>query len=182
MSRDRAFRVLAVVAAVVSMSGCATMFRHGHNLTLKDADRGDTVTKIALNLSHATQDLKIYEGDQLLPIVEVEDKIVRNAIANSTKESVARNSCRTQPTCTYQWNEKTSFGPGIFLNPKREHTLRLVRNGKEATVNVSSHIHMRWWWMDGFLGPLCWVGWTVDAKTGMWRGFARLDVDKAFSN
>lgn len=136
--------ILAVAAG--PLAGCATLFHRGNGLTAKAEEDGKQVRLLAMNLDHASPDLRIYEGDAEIPISPVKDHIWANAIKNSLREAVARGAATSSCSgvCTYNWTEKTQFGPGIFLNPHRPHTLRLVRNGQEATVAVKTSFRVKW--------------------------------------
>ena len=184
----RMHRLMAVAGlgfAMLSQSGCATMYHRNNGLRIKQQQAdGRTIRVLAMNLDHATPDLQVFEGDQRLPIVEVRDHIFSNAVNSSINESVARNSCRSAPgtVCEYTWTARQDYGPGLFLDPSREHTLRLVRGGQEATVTVKTRFKVKWYFYDMLLFPLAPVGWVVDGMTGSWNQYPRLDIDRAFSS
>jgi len=180
---DRLYPLAFLALAVGPLAGCATLFHRGNGLTAKAQEDGHDVRLLAMNLDHASADLHIYEGDHEIPIARVKDHIWANAIKNSLREAVARGAASScTGVCTYNWNETTSFGPGIFLNPKRPHTLRLVRGSEQATVTVKTSWRVKWYFYDMFLFVLGPVGWVVDGVTGSWNEFSRLDVDRAFRN
>jgi hypothetical protein len=174
---------LAILAmAIGPLAGCATAFHRGNGLTAKAQENGQEVRLLAMNLDHATRDLRIYEGDVEVPISPVRDHIWANAIKSSLREAVARGAAAgsCSGVCTYNWNETTEFGPGVFLNPHRPHTLRLVRGDQQATVTVNTSWRLKWYFYDMALFVLAPVGWVVDGVTGSWNEFSRLDVDRAF--
>jgi hypothetical protein len=172
---------LAILAmAVGPLAGCATLFHRGNGLTATVQENGQEVRLLAMNLDHATPDLRIYEDGVELPIAKVKDHIVSNAIRSSVSEAVARGGC--SGVCSYSWTERTSFGPGVFLNPHRPHTLRLVRGDQEAMVTVKTSWRIKWYFANMLLFVAAPVGWVVDGVTGSWNEFSRLDVDRAFRN
>ena len=183
---NRLHRLIAAAGigfAVLSQSGCATMYHRNNGLRIRQQQPdGRTIRVLAMNLDHATPDLQIFEGDQRLAIVEVKDHIFSSAVNSSLNESVARNSCRSAPgtVCEYTWTQRQNYGPGVFLDPGRSHTLRLVRNGQEATVTVNTHFKVKWYFYNMLLFPLAPVGWVVDGVTGSWNQYPRLDIDRAF--
>lgn len=182
INRSKQLAAVAVLALAAAATGCATAFRHGNGLTTKVPENGREVRVIAMNMSHATQDLEIYEGNQRLTIAKVRDHIWANATHNAVAEEGARSgaSVGCSGVCPFSWTERTSYGPGLFLDPGRPHTLRLVRGGREVTVTVGASMRPKRFVRDMFLFALAPVGWIVDASTGMWKGFPRLDVDRAF--
>jgi hypothetical protein len=180
---NRLIALASLALASASMSGCATMYHRGNGLRSTQVEDGKRVGTLAMNLDHASADLQIYEGNQALQISQVRDHIFSNAVGNSVNRTVASGSCsgRTTP-CTYSWTETSQFGPGLFLDPHRPHTLRLVRQGQEATVTVKTVWKAKWWFYDMALFMFAPVGWVVDGATGSWNQFPRLDIDRAFRN
>ena len=179
----RAHRMIALAAlclATASLTGCATMYHRGNGLRVTQVEDGKSVGKLAMNMDHATSDLQIYEGTQPLQISQVRDHIFSSGVRNGLSQSAASTSCRAP--CTYSWTETTQYGPGLFLDPHRPHTLRLVRNGQEATVTVKTRWKVKWYFYDMALFVFAPVGWVVDGVTGSWNQFPRLDVDRAFRN
>lgn len=175
---------LAILAmAVGPLAGCATLFHRGAGWTAKAQENGHEVRLLAMNLDHASRDLHIYEDGVELPISPVKDHIWANAIKSSLREAVARGAASgCTGVCTYSWNETTEFGPGVFLNPRRPHTLRLVRGDQQAIVTVKSSVRVKWYFYNLALFVFAPVGWVVDGVNGSWNEFSRLDVDRAFRN
>jgi hypothetical protein len=170
--------------AVGPLAGCATLANGA--LKVKAQENGQQVGLLPMNLDHATPDLRIYEGDVEIPISQVRDPTFANAFKNALREAAARGAAAHSPTCvgvcTYSWTETTQFGPGVFLNPKRPHTLRLVRGDRQATVTLKTSFRVKWYFLDMVFFPLAPVAWVVDGVTGSWKEFSRLDVDRAFRN
>jgi len=183
MRLQRLYPLAFLTIAAAPLGGCATMYHSGPGRAVKVEENGRQVKLVAVNLDHATEDLHIYEGDVEIPLSPVQDKIWSNAIKNSLRRGVAEGAASgCTGVCTYHWNETTTFGPGIYLNPHRPHTLRLVRGDQQATVRLDTSFRIKWYFYDMFLffaGP---IGWFVDAATGSWNEFPRLDVDRAFRN
>ena len=187
MVRARRLYPVAVLAmAMGPLAGCATLFHRGNGLTTKAQENGQEVRLLAMNLDHATPDLRIYEDGTELQISRVRDHIWSDAIKNSVSQAVheraAEASCMNVSGCPFSWTETTSYGPGVFLNPHRPHTLQLVRGDQKATVTVKTTWRVKWYFYDMFLFVLGPVGWVVDGVTGSWNEFSRLDVDRAFRN
>ena len=179
----RLYPLALLAIAIAPLGGCATMYHSGPGRAIKAADNSEHVKLVAVNLDHATPDLHIYEDGVEIPLSPVQDKIWSDAIKNSLRRGVAEgaaSSCTGR--CTYNWTETTSFGPGIYLNPHRPHTLRLVRGDQQATVTMKTSWRIKWYFYDMFLFVLGPVGWVVDGATGSWNEFPRLDVDRAFRN
>jgi len=176
---------LAILAMVAGpLAGCATLFHRGNGLTAQAQENGQEVRLLAMNLDHATPDLRIYEDGVELPIAKVKTHIVSNAIKSSVSEAVARGAAAGSCTgvCSYSWTETTNFGPGVFLNPHRSHTLRLVRGDQEAMVTVKTSWRIKWYFANMLFFVAAPIGWVVDGVTGSWNEFSRLDVDRAFRN
>ena len=177
-----ALAVWAILAA--PLAGCATMYHRSNGLRIKVDEDGRKQDRLALNLDHASRDLRIYEDGDELTISPVKDHIFANALSNELRRSIARGaanaSCPAGSVCTYNWDEATEYGPAVFLDPHRSHTLRLVRGDQEATVTVKTHWRPKWYFYDMFLFMFGPVGWVVDGVTGSWNTFSRLDVDRAF--
>lgn len=175
---QRRTALVLILLANTVLTGCATMFRKGNGLvqTVREEDRN--VRLIAMNMRGATPDLRIYTGDRQLPIVAVRDNIWSTGVRNGVAQASA--SAAAQPGAVYTWEEQTEYGPGLFLDPGRPHTLRLVRGGQEATVTVRASVRWKWIWRDALWGPLAFGAWGVDAATGSWKEFPRLDVERAF--
>lgn len=176
MQRIRSVLLGGVMA--LALPGCATAFRHGNGLTVVEPEAGQNTRKIAMNLSHATAELQIFENGQPVPLRNVRDKIWSTAAGNAVRQRAAEASAR--PGGMYSWEVRSAYGPGLFLDPGRPHTLRLVRGTEEATVTVQASVRPKWIVRDMFLFALAPVGWIVDGVTGMWKEFPRLDVDRAF--
>jgi len=178
----RLYPLALLALAAGPLGGCATMYHTGLGRSTRGQDGGREMKLVAVNLDHVTPDLHIYEGDVEIPLSPVQDKIWSNAIKNSLRQGIAEGSvagCQ-QVVCKYSWTERTTFGPGIYLNPHRPHTLRLVRGDQQATVTLDTSFRIKWYFFDMFLfvaGP---IGWVVDGVTGSWNEFPRLDVDRAF--
>jgi hypothetical protein len=183
MVRTQRLYALAIWAlASAPLAGCATMYHRSNGLRVRTQEDGRTVTRLAMNLDHATRDLRIYEDGQELMISPVKDHIFANALDNSLRQAVARGAAAgsCSGVCAYNWDETTEYGPAVFLDPHRPHTLRLVRGDQEATVTVKTHWRPKWYFYDMFLFVLGPVGWVVDGATGSWNTFSRLDVNRAF--
>ena len=179
----RLYPLALLALASGPLGGCATMYHSGPGRATKGPDNGQQVKLVAVNLDHATPDLHIYEGDVEIPLSPVQDKIWSDAIKNSLRRGVAEGAASgCTGVCTYNWTERTTFGPGIYLNPHRPHTLRLVRGDQQATVTLKTSWRVKWYFYDMFLFVLGPVGWVVDGVTGSWNEFPRLDVDRAFRN
>lgn len=183
MDKLRHLAAMGVVALAAATTGCATAFRHGNGLTATVPENGRQVRVIAMNMSHVTPDLEVYEGNQRLMIASVRDHIWADATRNAVAEEGARGGASggCVGVCPYSWTQRTRYGPGLFLDPGRPHVLRLVRGGSEATVTIAASMRPKWVFRDMFLFALAPVGWIVDASTGMWKEFPRLDVDRAFA-
>jgi hypothetical protein len=179
---ERLYAVAIWALAAGPLTGCATMYHRSNGLRVTTQEDGRKVTRLAMNLDHATRDLQIYEDGQPLTISPVKDHIFANALSNEVRRSIARGAAAGScvGVCTYNWDEVTEYGPAVFLDPHRPHTLRLVRGGQEATVTVKTHWRPKWYFYDMFLFVLGPVGWVVDGATGSWNTFSRLDVDRAF--
>jgi hypothetical protein len=175
-TRHLSTTALILAAALLGTTSCATIFKHGHHYTDLTQVEGKPVRRVAVNISDATRDLQVFEGDQELQVVFVEDHIVSNAISNSLRQSGAEHAAR--PGEVYSWEYTTSYGPGLFLDPMKPHTLRFIQGGKEATVTMKSHIRPAWIWADAFTGPLYPLAWYIDGKTRMWRSFDRIHLNK----
>jgi hypothetical protein len=183
MRRTHRLYALAIWALTSApLAGCATFYHRGNGLRVTEVEGGQRVSKLALNLDHATRDLRVFENGVEVPISPVKDRIFANALSSSLHEAIARGAAAgsCSGVCTYSWDETTEYGPGLFLDPHREHTLRLVRGDQEATVTVKTHWRPKWYFFDMFLFVLAPVGWVVDGVTGSWNDFSRLDVDRAF--
>jgi len=183
---QRLYPLALLAMAAGPLGGCATMYHSGLGRATRGVDNGREMKLVGVNLDHATQDLHIYEGDVEIPVSPVQDKIWSNAIKNSLRQGVAEGAASYaacgQAVCTYKWTETTTFGPGIYLNPHRPHTLRLVRGNQQATVTLDTSFRIKWYFFDMFLFVLGPVGWVVDGVTGSWNEFPRLDVDRVFRN
>jgi len=179
----RLYPLALLALAAGPLGGCATLYHSGRGRAAKGEENGQQVKLVAVNLDHATPELHIYEGDVEIPLSPVQDKIWSDAIKNSLREGVARGAASgCTGVCTYSWTEKTTFGPGIYLNPHHPHTLRLVRGDQQATVTLKTSWRVKWYFFNMALFVLAPVGWVVDGVTGSWNEFPRLDVDRAFRN
>jgi hypothetical protein len=182
MVRTHRLYALAIWAMTTApLAGCATMYHRGNGLRVKVEENGRKVDRLALNLDHASRDLRIFENGEELTISPVKDHIFANALDNSVRQAVAHGAAAAScvGVCTYNWDEVTEYGPAVFLDPHRSHTLRLVRGDQEASVTVKTHFRPKWYFYDMFLFVLGPVGWVVDGVTGSWNDFSRLDVDRA---
>ena len=182
----RLYPLALLALAAGPLGGCATLANGA--LKVKAQENGREVGLLPVNLDHATPDLRIYEGDAEIQISQVYDQTFANAFKNGLREVAAREAAKGSPrcqmggSCSYSWTETTRYGPGVFLNPKRPHTLRLVRGDQQATVTMKTSWRVKWYFLDMVwlaLGPVAWV---VDGVTGSWNEFSRLDVDRAFRN
>ena len=170
---------LTATGACVLLSGCATLYLHSNHLNATTEVDGRKVTLRVLNFDHATLDLRIFEGDQELPIMAVPDHIIANNIRNTMAQEEARLHCGPG-TCRYSWTETRASGPGLWLDKGRPHTLRFVRNGQEATVTVRRTFKFGWFATNWALLMFAPVGWVVDGVTGSWNMYSRLDIDQVF--
>ena len=170
---------LSLVASAVMSSGCATMYVHGNHLsTSAEVDGRNTALRV-LNFENATPDLRIFEGDRELPLMAVPDHIIANNLRNYMAQEEARAGCGPG-TCVYSWTETRAFGPGLWLDKDRPHTLRFVRGGQEATVTVKRRFKVGWVFANWVWFTFAPVGWVVDGATGSWNTYPRLDINALF--
>jgi hypothetical protein len=174
----RAWKGAAVVGACLVLNGCATMYVRGNKLRVVETQGDEKVPLRVINFDNATSSLRIFEGDAELEILAVPDHVIANNFRSYLNRETARASC-TAP-CRYSWDDVSEFGPGLWLDSRRPHTLRFVRNGQEAVVTIKSSFRPKWIFANWVWFAFAPVGWVVDGATGSWNEYPRLDIDHLF--
>jgi hypothetical protein len=170
---------VALAGLTVMLSGCATMYVRGNHLRTVRDDEGEKVPLRVMNFDNATRDLRVFEGDRELLIMAVPDNVVENNFKNYVRQQEARSQCGPG-VCRYSWEETSEYGPGLWLDPRRPHTLRLERNGEAAVVTVKASFKPKWLFANWVWFTFAPVGWVVDGTTGSWKEFPRLDINDVF--
>jgi len=169
---------LVAVAACAMTSGCATLVNPGGVHKTSPANGGSGVKTARLRLENTGPVLSVYNGATPL--------VIRDAASHDDHVRLCRlfaeNPLGDPPgMVTVSTNCMNSIlEPYVDLPKKGAHTLRLVRNGQEATVTVQAGMHWQWFWLNGVCLPLVWACWGVDVAMGSWSYFGRLDVAQAF--
>jgi hypothetical protein len=172
MRSVRWFRLLALVP-LFQFVGCATI---STNLD-PGAKAAGIKSGTRIILRGNTQGVSVYndKGEKLM-IVMVEDPTFRQALGNATAQAAAENS----GAATYQTT--TRISPAIFVSPKKDHTLRLVRaDGSSVMIQRDGKVGKRWLVIDWLIfAPTLGFSLAVDWATGQWTMFEDINVDTEF--
>lgn len=183
-----------------ALGGCATLFNPGGVGKLpRDASAAQNNSQVKaapLEIYNIPGDAMVYDNDVRFDVTAVRanariaprrecletlDIIRRTAGSTASGERdrqrlIAAFNQRFPAECDFShapWGVKLMLAHGV------DHRLRFVDGTREATFNVKTHMHLRWIWFNGFLGPAFPLGLVVDAATGKWSYFSGpLDVSK----
>ena len=190
-------RLAGTVLLCVAASGCATITNAGHfrNVTPdgRVPERGEPTIRVGqVELKHMRQSVMIYEGNRQIPIRdqadaqhralhlrlcrEIESTLIdlgRSDTQSNEQRRAVESFARAFPNgCT----EDFILFPMIELDRNTTHTLRLVENGREATVTVSTSLHPKWLYWNFWLLAAYPIGLATDAATHNWSYFWPIDV------
>jgi hypothetical protein len=125
----------------------------------------------------SARDVTVYnEEGEKLAIRIVEDPTFMQALGNSMAQSAAENSGAATYTTT------TRLTPAVFLSPKRDHTLRLVKNdGSTVVIQRPRKLGKRYFIIDWLIfAPTLGFSLAIDWATGQWNDFEDINVDEEF--
>jgi hypothetical protein len=195
--------MMLLVVACAGLGGCATITNAGHlQTTAPDGSApqpgGPTVRAAQLELKHMPIGLQVFEAGREVPIREADGAFAARLVANcyETERIIARAggvlpsdpvARRAIEAHRIVWpdgceHQRVFFYPVVLLDRAVPHTLRLVGDGREATVTVHTSLHPKWLYWNFWLLAAYPVGLAVDGLSHNWSYFWPLDVGQALGS
>ena len=162
------------LGALLVCAGCATMSNPGGQHTLAPANGGPTVRVARVSLKNPRGLQAVFEGDRQLEIRDAATYHDHTILCRRFTADDVPGMITVSRSCM-----DAILWPYVEL-PKGSHSLRLVGERGEATVTVSTHLHIGWFWANGVWFAAAPIGWAVDLASGSWTYFGSVDVAREF--